>query len=285
MSGLSNHALLMSLNISQWTARKRDKQETAALAARHGTSESAANVNKALLPMAHSLDRIHKLTGAIRTEFYKTTLQWGEGQGILKADAYLTVAPRFGSLKNEWYDTVEHFLLDYPILHQDARVFLNTMYKEEDYPDVAQLRSKFSMDISFSTLPAPDDCRRIASLTGFADEMAKDIASQYAVREQSAMKEAWQRLYDTVSKTHERLKDPKNIFRDSLIDNARDLCSVLPTLNISDDANLETLRRDLEQSLCKYRPDDLRDDEVLREEVSDKMSDIMSKMGAFYAAG
>ena len=87
-----------------------------------------------------------------------------------------------------------------------------------------------------------------------------------------------------MSKTHERLSDPKNVFRNSLIDNARDLCSVLPSLNISDDANLEALRRDLEQSLCKYQPDHLRDDEVLREEVSDKMADIMSKMGAFYSA-
>ena len=284
MSGLSNHALLMSLNISQWTARKRDKQETSALAARHGTAESVASVNKSLLPMAHSLDRIHKLSGAIRTEFYRTTLPWGEGQGILKADAYLTIAPRFADLKNEWYDTVEHFLRDYPILQQDAKVFLNTMYKDEDYPDVEQLRSKFSVDIAFSTLPDPNDCRKIASLTGFADEMAEQIAKQYSSREQSAMKEAWQRLYDTVSKTHERLSDPKNVFRNSLIDNARDLCSVLPSLNISNDANLETLRRDLEQSLCKYQPDHLRDDEVLREEVSDKMADIMSKMGAFYNA-
>lgn len=282
MSGLSNHALLMSLNISQWSARKLDRNETAAVAVKHGTNQSVARVNKSLLPMAHSLDRIHKLTGAIRTEFYKLTLPWGEGQGILKADAYLTVAPRFAALKNDWYSAVNAFLADYPTLRDDAKIFLNSLYREEDYPEVSHLQHKFRMDISFGILPSPEDCRKVGSLAGFADVIAQDMASQYTQREKGAMDEAWQRLYETVSRAQERLADPKAIFRNSLIDNARELCSILPSLNISDDPNLEAMRQSLEKSLCQYEPDMLRDSPYLRSQVANKMEDIMDKMAAFY---
>jgi len=272
----------MSLNISQWSARKLDRNETAAVAAKHGTRESVARVNKSLLPMAQSLERIHKLTGAIRTEFYKLTLPWGDGQGILKADAYLTVAPRFGALKTEWQDAVNAFLADYPTLRDDAKILLSSLYREEDYPEVSHLRDKFRMDISFGILPAPEDCGKMGMLGDFADVIAQDMAAQYTAREQTAMNEAWQRLHDTVSRAQERLADPQAIFRNSLIENARELCAVLPSLNISNDPNLEAMRQTLEKSLCQYEPDHLRDNPYLRSEVANKMDDILDKMSAFY---
>jgi hypothetical protein len=232
--------------------------------------------------MAQSLERIHKLTGAIRTEFYKLTLPWGDGQGILKADAYLTVAPRFGALKTEWQDAVNAFLADYPTLRDDAKILLSSLYREEDYPEVSHLRDKFRMDISFGILPAPEDCGKMGMLGDFADVIAQDMAAQYTAREQTAMNEAWQRLHDTVSRAQERLADPQAIFRNSLIENARELCAVLPSLNISNDPNLEAMRQTLEKSLCQYEPDHLRDNPYLRSEVANKMDDILDKMSAFY---
>lgn len=284
MSGLSNHALLMSLNITQWSARKRDKNETSALAAKHGTSESVASVNKSLLPMAHSLDRIHKLTSAIRLEFYQHTLPWGEAQRIIRAEAYLTIAPRFADLKNQWYDIVDQFLLDYPQLQSDAQFFLSTMYDAGDYPSVDELRSKFGIDISFGTIPAPEDCKRVSSIEGFAEDIAKEMALQQSSLERSAMKEAWRRMYDVVSNAHQQLANPKGKIYDSLIENAQTLCGILPSLNIANDPDLEAMRQTIEKSLCQYAANDIRKNVVVREEAATQMADVMSKMGAFYNA-
>ena len=282
MSGLSNHALLMSVNICQWTARKLDRNETAAVALKHGTNEGVARVNKSLLPMASSLDNIHKLTGAIRNEYYKVTLPWDEALRILKADAYLTVAPRFAALKAEWDTAVNAFLADYPVLREDAKVFLNSMYREEDYPEVSQLRDKFRMDISFGILPAPEDCSKIATLGEFADTLAQEMTAQYSAREQSAMDEAWERLYQTVIHAKDRLADPEKPIFSTLFENAREMCAILPSLNISNDPNLEAMRQEVENSLCQYEAKQVRKNPVFREEAALKMDDIMSKMSAFY---
>ena len=282
MSGLSNHALLMSVKVSQWTARKLDRNETAAVAAKHGTSESVARVNKLLLPMASSLERIHVLTGAIRNEYYKVTLPWDEALRILKADAYLTVAPRFAALKADWDTAVSAFIDDYPTLRDDAKVFLNSMYREEDYPEASHLRDKFRMDISFGILPAPEDCSKMGMLGEFADVIAQEMSSKYVAREQFAMDEAWERLYQTVVHARDRMANPDSPVHASLFDNARELCAILPSLNISNDPNLEAMRQEVENSLCQYEAKQVRKSPVLREEAALKMDDIMSKMSAFY---
>lgn len=283
MTDLSERALLVALNISQWTARKRDAKETARLERETRACAGAASVNKKLLPMSHDLDQVHKLTGFIRNEYYKLTLPWMEGMGIIKANSYMEFTQHFGELKTKWEDAVSKFLVSYEEAIDDARYLLGDLFSEDDYPHVDTVRRKFSMDISFYPVPSPKDCTRTSMLGDLAEGWAKSLAKQLSDRERESMAKAWQRVYDVVSKAHERLANPKNIFRDSLIENAQELCSILPSLNITDDPKLEQLRQDLESSLCAYDPQSLREDEVLRSEVADKMSDIMSKMGAFYA--
>ena len=41
------------------------------------------------------------------------------------------------------------------------------------------------------------------------------------------------------------MADPKKVFRDSLVENARELCELLPKLNMTDDPNLEAIRKEL----------------------------------------
>jgi len=282
MSDLSTQALMMTVNISQWSARKKDQDETVAVSVKHNVRKGQASVYKGLFTNAHSLTKVHNLSQAIRKDFYNSTITWGHNQGIFKSDAYLTVAPRFAEWKTEWYAAVEEFLAEYDVLCMDAKADLNTMHREEDYPEVSQLRAKFNLDISFSLLPSPQDCSKISTLGDFADTLAKDMVEQFTAREKSAMQETWQRLYDMVQRAHERLTSTDGVVRADLIESAREVCSLLPSLNISNDPNLEAMRQSLETSLCYHDAAHLRADPLLREEVADKMSDIMSKMSAFY---
>ena len=278
---LTNKALLVTLNISQWAARKLDRQETAALAAKHGTVDGVARVNKSLLPMAKSLDAIHKLTGAIRTDYYKLTLPWSEGQGIIKADGYIAFTQIMSEHKRKWEAAVAKFIADYPQLREDAKLALNGLYKDEDYPDPQVVAAKFRMDVGFYPVPDAGDWR-VSLSDSEVETLRSQITDRVMEAQGRAMKEAWQRVYDVVSKAHERLSVPDNIFRDSLIENARDLCRILPSLNIADDPALEKMRQDIEYNLCDYEPDDLRKNPGLRSDVSDKLADIMAKMGPMF---
>jgi hypothetical protein len=67
----------------------------------------------------------------------------------------------------------------------------------------------------------------------------------------------------------------KKIFRDSLVDNAMELTSLLTKLNVTNDPKLEDARKELEKSLVGVTPEDLRESPVLRQIVVDKVSQIM----------
>lgn len=283
MTQLTNRALLVSLTVSQWAARKLDKEETRQLAVRNGTLEGAARVNKSLLPTSKALEAIHKKTGHIRTEFYKRSLGWGqEGVRIIKSEGYLDFVKEFGTQKIEFQNLVSAFVQEYPQAQQDAQKLLGPMYKAEDYPDALTIAHRFNMDIGFFPVPTASDWR-----VSLADEEISDLQKQIEARvmesEGSAMKEAWQRIVDVVTKAHERLADPDNIFRDSLVENAKELCDILPSLNIADDPEMEKIRTALQGSLCAASPEALRTDMTVRLSVVNALKDIEAKMGAMYA--
>jgi hypothetical protein len=103
MTHLSDRALLVQLNVSQWTARKLDKKATKQVADSNYASKDAGNYNKKLLPMSDSLANIHTMTGDIRREFYTNTLPWGlENTHMLPTSNYLSFMTTFRKRKSEW---------------------------------------------------------------------------------------------------------------------------------------------------------------------------------------
>ena len=78
----------------------------------------------------------------------------------------------------------------------------------------------------------------------------------------------------------EKLADPKAIFRDTLVDNTKELCALLPRLNFMDDPNLEALRLQVEGALIKH-PEALRNDPDLRRDTAVEAKQIMDKMSVF----
>lgn len=280
---LSDRALLVQLNVSQWTARKLDKKATREVADANYASREAGNYNKKLLPMSDSLANIHTMTGDIRREFYANTLPWGlENTHMLPTANYLSFMTTFRKRKSEWEAVVRKFLSDYPYLQTNAQRFLGKLYDPADYPDVNDLRHKFSMDLVVMPVPTNDFRVQLAD-----DELSTIHADiQRRVQESSglAMKEAWQRLYSHVKLMSERLGNTEGRLYDSLFDNAIELCRILPRLNFSDDPNLEAMRQEVETKLVGHSKEAIKGSPVLRKQVADEAADIMARMGAFMGA-
>jgi hypothetical protein len=78
----------------------------------------------------------------------------------------------------------------------------------------------------------------------------------------------------------EKLADPKAIFRDSMLENTREICALLPRLNFTDDPDLETMRQQVEATLLKH-PEALRNDPDLRRDTAAEAKKIMDAMGVF----
>ena len=279
---LNDRALLVQLNVSQWTARKYDKRASKEVTTAHGASSAAGRFNKSLLPMNDKLENIHKKTTFIRTKYYDNTLPWGlDGTMMLPTANYLSFMSDFRKEKGEWESLVQEFLDEYDQMKLDAQRILGSLNDAADYPNVLELRHKFSMDMAVSPVPSADF--RVAIGSEELTRIQQDVERRVKEAEQAALKDVWNRLYERVKHMAEKLADPKAIFRDSMVENAREICAMLPRLNFSDDPNLEAMRQQVEASLIKH-PEALRNDPDLRRDTAAEAKAIMDKMGAFMGA-
>lgn len=276
---LSDRALLVQLSISQWTARKYDKKATQEVASSHGVSTAAGRYNKSLLPMNDMLDRVHKKATFIRDKFYKNTLPWGiEGTMMLPTANYLQFMTDFRKEKGEWEFLVNDFASNYASLKDDAKRLLGSLYNEADYPSVDDIYRKFKMDMA--VFPVPSNDFRVQLGSEELSRIQNDVERRVAEAQAKAMQDVWERLFERVKHMAEKLADPKAIFRDTLVENTRELCELLPRLNFMDDPNLEAMRQQVEASLIKH-PDAFRNDPDVRRDAAAEAKAIMDKMAVF----
>jgi hypothetical protein len=280
---LISRAMLASLRISSWSARKYAKDLTREFNSSHGASDDAGRYNKMLLPGdASSYKALTSHIAATRVLHYEQTLAWSDdGWRLLPVANYQRYTDKLRAAKHEYDSLLADFLADYPQLQQAARIKLNGMYRDEDYPsDVA---GKYDFVIEYSPVPSGGDFRVELSQAEI-DVIATRTESRVKSAFEDAHRDAVKRLYDCVSRIHERLAQPEAIFRDSLINNATELCDVLTRLNISGDVNLETLRKQTD-SLATVSPDTLRNDAVTRIQTANDAQGILNTMMQVYGKG
>ena len=108
--------------------------------------------------------------------------------------------------------------------------------------------ANFGISLSCEPVPVADDFR-VSLPRDILTAMRNELTS--AVRESvsGAMKEAWDRTFEVSQKLVEKLKDKDSVFRDSLVDNVKDVCGLLKGLNLTGNADLDNMRIALEDLL------------------------------------
>jgi len=279
---LNDRALLVQLNISQWTARKYDKKASKQVTDANNSAASAGRFNKSLLPMNDLLDNVHKKATLIRQKYYDNTLPWGmDGTMMLPTSNYLSFMSDFRKEKGEWESLVSIFVDNYDQLKLNAERLLGDLYNHTDYPAKWEIADKFRMDMV--VYPGPSSDFRVSIASEELLRIQQDVERRVKDAEQQALQEVWQRLFDRVKHMAEKLADPKAIFRDSMVDNAREICALLPRLNFNDDPNLEAMRQQVEATLIKH-PEALRNDPDLRRDTAAEAKKIMDSMSVFMGA-
>jgi hypothetical protein len=287
-SSLSSRAMLCSLSIGMWSARKHDPDASQEIAQRHGAQADAGRYNKVLLPK-EALAEVQKIVSDARQEHYFMTLPWDDnGYRVLPSAAYMDHTEKMRELSNRFTPAVDALAREFGNLVEQAKVRLGGLFRPEDYPVPDELRSKFSFETKVMPLPDAGDFR-----VTLGDEEKERIKKQITVAIEASLqvasRELWQRLYEAVSHLAERLQAYKvtdegveHPFRDSVVTNLVKLVDVLPKLNVTGDPELERLAAQVRASLL-VDPQELRKSESVRTETAKRASAICDRMAAYMA--
>jgi len=279
---LNEKAMLVHLNISFWTARKYDRKISREIELQYNADE-AGRYNKILIANEY-LANIRKMISAARTFHYENTLPWNDNGGrLLPAANYFNYVKAMQNLQADFDRETANFIRVYPDLKNEAKLRLNGMFDEEDYPDISTLRTKYAFSSQVTPVPEADDFR-VKLNDSEVDSIKQSIERQVQNSTREAMNDLWNRLYRVVNHMAERLADPENKFKNSLVDNIVDLCDLLPRLNITSDPKLEKALLEVRQKLTAYDSQTLRDSNDIRSQTALEAQKILDKMKHYLPA-
>lgn len=287
-SPLSRKAVLVSMPISQWTARRLDRKVTDEVNSAHGAAADAGRYNKLLIEKKR-LEAVQKAVGELRATFYRFTKPWSDeaGQRVLPNAL-------FNTFMAEWRDGVarfdaaaDAFCRDYDLFVRERKVALNGLFREEDYPPSEEIRSKFKASVN--VMPFPDAADFRADLD---DNVVSDIKAEIEAsgREAAAKVHAhtMEQITTVVGAMAERLKaysertgGRAGTFRDSLVENVRELVTLLPAFNMTNDPAVNNLCDRMARELCVEDAQALRDNEAARASVQKSAEDILADVSRF----
>lgn len=290
-SMLASRAVIVSLKISQWSGRRLDRDVTDEVNQSHNADADAGRFNKLLIPK-DALKDITKVVSETRSEFEKRTLPWiDRGGRIMDASAYMQNGRWVSGQIAKFDAAVSKFLGEYPGYVAAAGARLGTMFDPSDYPTADELKAKYNMELVVMPVPTGDDFR-----VAMSEHQASRIRAQIEARVEEAQRNAVADVYRRITEALERMVNRLSnyqpaeqtgdraigIFRDSLVDNVRDLIEVLPSLNITGDPVLAAMASRL-RPLVEFKAETLREDAGKRRDVAHEAQKILDTLSDFIA--
>ncbi len=275
----SSSAMLMQLSIGHWSARKLDKKVSQEVADSKHAARGAGNYNKHLLAGCAELDAVIKFVANTRNANYSMTMPWGDsGLRLVSTRAYPKYIHAMSELRIEFERLVKNFLDAYEWEVTQAQAKLGDMFNRDEYPTLDAVERKFYFKLD--EIPVPD-------VNDFHTDLQREIADTvkekykkfYAEQMVAAKKEVWSRMHEVLARMVDRLDynddGTKKVFRDTLVDNVREMLQMLADYNVTNDPAMEAMRMRIEDALLGVTPDALREDAYLRRETQQKMADII----------
>jgi len=282
---LAARTLAIDLNISVWTARKKDKRASRKVNDDNYAISDASTVNKNLLAGCDLLTELKTFAGKIRSVHYSYTLPWTDsGTRIIMTAGYPDYITTITGMITDFNCVVDEFIdqYDFEVISSKAR--LGTMFDEAEYPPSWQVRDKFAVKLTCSPVSDIQDWRLDVDqdVQTCFDEAMSTYGNAMEQRINGAMTDIHQRLHKVLSNMSERLdyvgNDDKKTFRNTLLDNVLDIVDLMRKCNLTDDTQLTAQADTLERALRGVSPEALRDSSQLRAETKRTVDEVIASL-------
>lgn len=290
---LSEKTVLANFSISRWGGQHSDRKITKEVQVNNDAQSGTGNYVKRLLPKG-ATSKIDAVVNASR-DFHKTqTLPWMDaGVRILPASRYMEYAGKMKEYRQEFESAVADFVGEYPEFIKQSKVRLGKMFNRDDYISPDALHRFYSWELTILPFPDSQDFR-VVGTEAFPEQELVRMRKELEVKMQSvwndAMKDTAGRIVDVVQRMSERLKSyrpgklgkrAEGTFKDSLVENVRELVEVIPSFNLGNDKKLAKIIDTIQKELCKHDADLLRDDDKIRARVVTSADAVLSAVADF----
>jgi len=257
------------------TLTPEQKAQAAATFAAEGDYLSAAK---------RLLDTTHPAYKAVTTVKNNAVAYWKsmslpfpeQGIRLIRQDRVEAFVAQMGEFQDELDEAVRNLDQHYSDLRRAARDRLGTLYSPADYPD--SLVGMFAIEHDFPSVEAPDYLRQLNPQ--LYEQECQRIQERFNEAVQLAEEAFIAELAKIVSHLTERLSGqadgkPK-VFRDTAVTNLVGFFERFRELNVRSSEQLDTLVADAQRIVRGIGPQDLRDNQQLRQHVTTELSGVQS---------
>lgn len=290
LKAVRESAMLADVSISVWGGTRTDNNLLNEMKARHGAVGDVGRVIKNLMSGADlPLKTTRSAYMAVRTKHYSLTLPWvsdptairQEGPRLLPHminDRYMT---EMSMLRRAAIAARDEFLDAYPGLVKEAKSNLGTMADDKQYPSVDELRGSFRVHFDFEPLPEGASFRGLSPHT--IERLTKGLLSKQQRQLQEAQRMIWERAKKPIEHLVERLTnvEENSRFKDATIENVRELMTLLPGWNVTKDARVQEITRDIESMLANVTPSEIRKNKNIRGDVVKEAKNVVNKLSSW----
>ena len=280
---ISDRAVLVQLNISSWGTERLDKSQTERINLLNNADSKAGKVHKDLMCGTTLAKDIDLHVGRARLWNNQNTMPWQDrGARLLPTSLFLPYKDEMNSKESKFEAMVNRFIPNYAAAKQTAKNYLGSMYREEDYPDVNDIASKYKWTLSVSPIPSSGHfCLDVPAED--LENVRKSCDDFVEQKVADAMLKPWEDLHNMLTGMSGKLQEvdelngtPKR-FHETFVTNALDLCKLLNHMNITNDPQLDKARQQLELVLAGTDVDDIKENEFVRSDMKKRVDSILNE--------
>lgn len=282
----------ISMHTSFGGGKKKHKAATLEIIESKGvTNRRRVSVQVDLFASSPHLKNAKDTAQALRNHVNSQTLPWGDDgrrfvPNSIKVELDNHIRKELSSIDEEMEKHFSSYLDQKKLWESEGGGLANTGI---EFPSEAVGRGKYSIEIVPGVVTSSDDIR----VGGLTEEQKKrfinDVRAAENSRIQGTVRNVAERVEDVLTRMVDRMgaygKDEngkvKGKFHDTIVGNVKEIAGLLDHFNITNDPEIEVVRRRLINEICVVSPEDLREDEELRKDIQKKASDILSRVGRF----
>jgi hypothetical protein len=288
---LRDCAMQCNLEVRMWVGTVQDDQLSDEVTESKQAERGSAKVIKNLLASCHEHTLVKRYRSFAYNWFKQRSYPYVGSTGLVSNYGIPKIMNEFDNeIKPGYMATVNPFLLAYADLRANyAFKMQGNMYNASDYPEVDEIRDKFSINLYMQPIPSSDFSQRISA------DIAEQLNMHYSRQAERFIRETGERQLAQLAKVMQSIshccevdiketatgetKVTRRRLHESTLERAIEYCDSFKYFNPSGDARLEGIRADLERVLQGVDIKTLRDSDSLRATVKSDVDDIMKRFG------